>query len=648
MLIEIAHVSLILTLMLSLIQFSIPLIGAKHGWINWMKLSDTTAFLQFVLTCFGFFILMRAFIISDFTVKLVALNSHTMKPLIYKITGTWGNHEGSMLLWILILNFYGFLITIFGTRLPAELKCRVLSVQGLISAAFLGFLLFTSNPFARELAPPIDGNGLNPVLQDLGLAFHPPFLYLGYVGLSVTFSFAVAALLQGKIDSSWARWVRPWALSAWMFLTVGIALGSYWAYYELGWGGWWFWDPVENASFMPWLASTALLHSAAVVEKRNTLKSWTILLSILAFSFSLVGTFIVRSGVLTSVHAFASDPSRGVYLLIIVFLFILFALSLYAARFSSIKSVNQFAFFSRESGLVLNNLLLSVAALIVFIGTLWPLIVETLFNEKISVGAPFFELAFTPFIILLALLLPIGIILPWKRGKVANLKSNLLTVAILSVISGSAVWSFQTGGRILAPIGASLSVWIVLGSLFDIVKRIKLFEVTLLNSLKRLTKLPRGDLGRFVAHMGFGLMIFGVSAVSAWEIEDIRVAKLNEPYQVEDYTIQLTQVSEFAKFNYITRQGVILVKIGDDIITTLFPEKRFYPIQITSTTEASIHSNIFRDIYVVLGDNKSQDFWVVRTYIKPFILWIWLGASMIALGGIISLTDRRYRLAMFM
>ncbi len=645
MLIEIAHLSLILTFMLSIVQFIVPLYGAQRGWVNWMELAGKTASLQFFLTFISFFILIQAFIVSDFTVKLVALHSHSTKPLIYKITGTWGNHEGSMLLWIFILNLYGFFINFFGSGLPLGLKCRVLSIQGLISGAFLGFLLFTSNPFTRDLYPPIDGIGLNPVLQDLGLAFHPPFLYLGYVGLSVTFSFAVAALIQGEIDSFWARWVRPWALSAWIFLTIGIALGSYWAYYELGWGGWWFWDPVENASFMPWLASTALLHSAIVVEKRNTLKSWTILLAILSFSFSLIGTFIVRSGVLTSVHAFANDPTRGVYLLAIVFFFIILALTLYAVRFSSIKSINQFSLFSRESGLVMNNLLLSVSAVVVFIGTLWPLIVEILLNQKMSVGPPFFNIAFTPFMVFLALLLPIGSFIPWKRSKVKTVLFNFRFIAVVSILLGSAVWSLQTGGRILAPIGASLSIWIILGSLYDINKRMKLFSGMSLLTTRRLVRLPRSDIGKSIAHIGFGLMIFGISAVSAWEVEDIRVVGLNEPYTVQNYTIELTEVSEKAVLNYVTRKGFIQVKKDETVLATLFPEKRYYPVEGMATTEAAIDSNIFRDIYVVLGDSQSNNNWVLRTYIKPFVVWIWIGAFVIAFGGVLSLTDRRYRFA---
>ena len=632
-------------MILSFIQAFVPLIGANNGWLNWMKVADLTAVLQFALTAFSFFSLTYAFVYSDFSVKLVALNSHSLKPLLYKFTGTWGNHEGSMLLWVLILTFYGCLIAVFGTGLPISLRARVLSVQALISMAFLGFLLLTSNPFTRELYPPIDGNGLNPLLQDPGLAFHPPFLYLGYVGLSVTFSFAVAALIEGKINSSWARWVRPWALSAWVFLTIGIALGSYWAYYELGWGGWWFWDPVENASFMPWLASTALLHSAIVVEKRDTLKSWTILLAILAFSFSLIGTFIVRSGVLTSVHAFATDPTRGVYILGIVFFTISSALILFAVRFSTLKSTNQFAIVSRESGLIINNLLLSVSAIIVFIGTLWPLISETLFNEKVSVGAPFFNIAFTPFMVLLACALPIGATLPWKRTKSKLSISHLWSVLIFSVVSGALIWRQQTGGHMLAPIGITLAMWIIIGSIFDFLKKFNFLKTDIKSVFYRALHLPRSELGKSFAHIGFGLIIFGISCVSAWEVEDIRVVKINEEFKVENYSLNLLEVREYKVTNYFTRQALIVVSSAGRELLKLKPEKRFYPIQSITTTEAAIHTNAFRDVYVVLGDKKSDNSWVVRTYIKPFIVWIWIGAFVIAFGGILSLTDRRYRRA---
>ena len=396
-----------------------------------MDAAAPAAIVQFLAILLAFTMLMIAFVTSDFSVKLVASNSHSLKPMLYKVSGVWGNHEGSMLLWILILAFYGALVSLFGRRLPLVLKARVLSVQAMIGVAFLAFLLFTSNPFERLPFPPIDGNDLNPLLQDPGLAFHPPFLYLGYVGLSMTFSFAVAALIQGSVDAAWARWVRPWALLAWITLTIGIALGSWWAYYELGWGGWWFWDPVENASFMPWLIAVALLHSAIVVEKRETLKSWTVLLAILGFSFSLIGTFIVRSGVITSVHAFANDPERGVFILVILIIAIGGALTLYAMRANSFRSNVVFSPVSRESGLILNNLLLVVSTIVVFVGTIWPLLAELVMGRKLSVGAPFFELAFTPFMIILALALPVGAILPWKRAQLSRSGKPLFGALIL-------------------------------------------------------------------------------------------------------------------------------------------------------------------------------------------------------------------------
>ena len=417
MTVELGHLALILAFLVAVVQMVVPMVGAARGWADWMRLAVPAAVVQFALTLAAFASLMRAFAVSDFSVELVALNSHSAKPLIYKLAGTWGNHEGSMLLWMLILTLFGAMVAIWGGNLPPTLKARVLSVQATIAVAFFGFILLTSNPFARLPNPPFDGNDLNPLLQDPGLAFHPPFLYLGYVGLSMAYSFAIAALIEGRVDAAWARWVRPWTLLAWVFLTIGIAFGSIWAYYELGWGGWWFWDPVENVSFMPWLIAAALLHSAIVVEKRGTLKSWTILLAILAFSFSLIGAFIVRSGILTSVHAFANDPDRGVFLLLILAAFIGGSLTLYAWRAPVLRSDAVFATVSRESGLVLNNLLLVVATFVVFFGTIWPLLAEILTGRKVSVGAPFFDLAFTPFMVALAVVLPVGAVLPWKRGS---------------------------------------------------------------------------------------------------------------------------------------------------------------------------------------------------------------------------------------
>ena len=433
MIAELGHFALILAAAIAVVQMVVPFIGAARGWPGWMAIANPAATTQFLLTAFSFAALTYAFVVSDFSLRLVVLNSHSDKPLLYKITGVWGNHEGSLLLWVLILTLFGAMAAWFGGNLPPTMRARVLAVQASVAVAFFGFILLTSNPFLRMAVPPLDGQDLNPLLQDPGLAFHPPFLYLGYVGLSLSFSFAVAALIEGRVDAAWGRWVRPWTLAAWVFLTIGIALGSWWAYYELGWGGFWFWDPVENASFMPWLLAAALLHSAIVVEKRESLKNWTILLAILAFGFSLIGTFIVRSGVLTSVHAFANDPERGVFILMIIAVFMGGALTLYAARAGSMEAKGVFGLVSRESALVANNILLAVSCFVVFVGTIWPLVAEMFFDRKLSVGPPFFNAAFTPFMVLLAAILPIGALLPWKRAKVGRAMQQLWPYLVLAV-----------------------------------------------------------------------------------------------------------------------------------------------------------------------------------------------------------------------
>ena len=433
MITELGHFALILALGVAIVQAIVPLVGAHKGWTNWMAVAVPAATVQFLLVAFSFGALTYAFVTSDFSLKVVTLNSHSAKPMLYKVSGVWGNHEGSMLLWVLIVVLFGAMAAWFGEGLPPRLKARVLAVQSAIAVAFLGFVLFTSNPFIRLATPPFDGQDLNPLLQDPGLAFHPPFLYLGYVGLSMAFSFAVAALIEGRIDAAWGRWVRPWTLAAWINLTIGIGLGSWWAYYELGWGGFWFWDPVENASFMPWLFAAALLHSAIVVEKRESLKSWTILLAILAFGFSLIGTFLVRSGVITSVHAFATDPERGVYILAILAVFTGGSLTLFAARANAMEAKGVFGMVSRESALVFNNILLAVSSIVVFVGTIWPLVAEAFWGRKLSVGAPFFEAAFTPFMVVLAVILPFGAMLSWKRAKLKRVAKSLVPAMILAV-----------------------------------------------------------------------------------------------------------------------------------------------------------------------------------------------------------------------
>ena len=644
MLAEIGHLAVIIAFMVAIIQSVVPMIGAAKGYSGWMDAAAPAAVVQFLAVLLAFIMLTIAFVTSDFSVKLVASNSHSLKPMLYKVSGVWGNHEGSMLLWILILAFYGALVSIFGKRLPLVLKARVLSVQAMIGVAFLAFLLFTSNPFERLIFPPIDGNDLNPLLQDPGLAFHPPFLYLGYVGLSMTFSFAVAALIQGSVDAAWARWVRPWALLAWITLTIGIALGSWWAYYELGWGGWWFWDPVENASFMPWLIAVALLHSAIVVEKRETLKSWTVLLAILGFSFSLIGTFIVRSGVITSVHAFANDPERGVFILVILVIAIGGALTLYAMRANSFRSNVVFSPVSRESGLILNNLLLVVSTIVVFVGTIWPLLAELVMGRKLSVGAPFFELAFTPFMIILALALPVGAILPWKRAQLSRSGKPLFGAIILSITLGLLVWSLQTGGRMMAPIGLGLAGWVILGTLTDLIVRTRMLQLGFIAGLIRLCKLPRADWGKAFAHIGLGLTIFGIAAITAWESEDIRIAKVGERFEVSGYTFQFDDIKKINGKNYTADVGNISVFFDGKLVATLKPEKRFYPVQRMPTTEAGINSTLTRDLYIALGDAQG-DGWTIRTYVKPFAVWIWIGCMVMAMGGILSMSDRRLRIA---
>ena len=528
MITELGHFALILAFLVALVQAVVPLIGAHKRWPAWMAVAEPAASTQFLLTACAFGALMYAFIVSDFSLQLVTLNSHSAKPMLYKISGTWGNHEGSMLLWVLIVTLFGATAAWFGGNLPPTLRARVLSVQAAIAAAFFAFILFTSNPFVRLAVPPFDGQDLNPLLQDPGLAFHPPFLYLGYVGLSMAFSFAVAALIEGRVDAAWGRWVRPWTLAAWVFLTIGIALGSWWAYYELGWGGFWFWDPVENASFMPWLLAAALLHSAIVVEKRESLKSWTILLAILAFGFSLIGTFIVRSGLLTSVHAFANDPERGVFILMIMGFFMGGALLLYALRAGAMEARGVFGLVSRESALVANNLLLAVSCFVVFVGTMWPLLAEMFFDRKLSVGPPFFNMAFSPFMLALGLLLPIGSAMPWKRARIARAARPLRYVFVLALAIGGLAYAVQTGRSLLGPIGLFLAAWIVMGTIVDLMQRTGRGQ----GRFGRLMRLPRADWGKMVAHAGLGITMMGVCGLMAWQQEDIRVAQIGTPFEV--------------------------------------------------------------------------------------------------------------------
>tara|TARA_R110002074_G_scaffold13828_1_gene48822 strand:+ start:1711 stop:3672 length:1962 start_codon:yes stop_codon:yes gene_type:complete len=641
MITELGHFALILAFGVAVVQAVVPMIGAHRRLPGWMAVAEPAAGAQFALTALAFGALMWAFVTSDFSLRLVVANSHSAKPMLYKISGTWGNHEGSMLLWLLIVSLFGAMVAWFGGGLPPTLRARVLSVQAAIAVAFFAFILFTSNPFLRLATPPFDGRDLNPLLQDPGLAFHPPFLYLGYVGLSMTFSFAVAALIEGRIDAAWGRWVRPWTLAAWIFLTIGIALGSWWAYYELGWGGFWFWDPVENASFMPWLLATALLHSAIVVEKRESLKSWTILLAILAFGFSLIGTFIVRSGLLTSVHAFANDPERGVFILAIMAFFMGGALILFALRAGAMEAKGVFGLVSRESALVVNNLLLAVACFVVFVGTMWPLLAEMFFDRKLSVGPPFFNAAFTPFMVALGLIMPIGSVMPWKRAQIKRALWPLRYVFVLALAVASLAFAMQTGRSILGPMGLFLGAWLIMGTAVELALRTGRGA----NRMKRLLRLPRADWGKATAHSGLGVTIAGIAGLTAWSVDDIRVAQLDQPFDVGGYTLTLTGVEEKRGPNYLSTMGqVTLAKNGREI-AQMWPEKRFYPVAQMPTTEAAIDYNLARDVYVVIGDKQDGGGWTVRTYVKPLTNWIWIGSAMMALGGLLSLTDRRFRVA---
>ena len=641
MITELGHFALILAFLTAIAQAVIPLVGAHKRWPGWMAVAEPAATVQFLLTTIAFAALTWAFVTSDFSLRLVTLNSHTDKPMLYKITGVWGNHEGSMLLWVLIVTLFGGAVAWFGANLPPTLRARVLSVQAMIGAAFFAFILFTSNPFLRMASPPFNGQDLNPLLQDPGLAFHPPLLYVGYVGLSMTFSFAVAALIEGRVDAAWGRWVRPYTLAAWLFLTLGIGLGSWWAYYELGWGGFWFWDPVENASFMPWLISVAMLHSAVVVEKRESLKSWTILMAIIAFGFSMVGAFITRSGLLTSVHAFASDPDRGQFLLLIIAVAMIGALTLFAMRANVMQARGVFSPVSRESGLLLNNILLSVSCFVVFIGTMWPLVAEMLFNRKLTVGPPFFDAAFTPFMVALGLALPIGSMLPWKRATLGRVLRQLTPVFVLAVAIGMLAWAVQTGRSALGPMGLFLGAWLVGGAIVDIWSRTGRGS----GRPARLFRLPRADWGKAAAHAGFGVTVAGIAAMVAWEKEDIRVMQVGESLEIAGYALRLDDVGREQGANYNAILADFTLSRDGREIGQMRPEKRNYPVAQMPTTEAALNNGFLRDIYVVIGDPQNNGGWAVRTYYKPLANWIWGGTILMAIGGALSLSDRRYRVA---
>jgi cytochrome c-type biogenesis protein CcmF len=644
MIVELGHYALVMALAVALLQSVLPMWGARVGDERLMATAVPAALGQFLFAAAAFAALTRAHVVSDFSVLNVVENSHSLKPLIYKISGVWGNHEGSMLLWVTILALFGALVAVFGRGLPRVLRADVLAVQGWVAVAFYLFVLLTSNPFRRLPVPPMEGRDLNPILQDPGLAIHPPLLYLGYVGFSIAFAFAVAALIEGRIDAAWARWVRPWTLAAWVFLTLGIAMGSYWAYYELGWGGWWFWDPVENASLMPWLAGTALLHSAVVMERRDALKIWTILLAVLAFSLSLLGTFLVRSGVLTSVHAFATDPTRGVFILAILVVFVGGSLSLFAARAADLTRGGLFAPLSREGALVFNNLFLTSACAAVFFGTLYPLLLETTTGGRISVGAPFFDATFGPLMVPLLLAVPIGPFLAWKRGDLFAVAQRLALVFALALAGGAAVWWLKRGGPALAPLGIALALWLILGSLAEIAFRVKLFSEAPGRSLRRAVGLPRSAWGTMLAHLGLGLTLVGIVAESAWKVEEIRVMRPGDVVSLARFELTFEGSVDRPGPNYRETVARFVVRDGDHR-SLMEPSKRMFRARAMPTTETAIATfDGLSQLYLSVGDVQADGGVAMRMYWKPLVLAIWLGCLVMAIGGTVSLTDRRLRI----
>ena len=644
MIAEIGHYALVLALVLACIQGVVPFWGARRSDATLMQVADGTAIGQLIFVSLAFAALTNAYVTSDFSVLNVVENSHSAKPLIYKVTGVWGNHEGSMLLWALILVIFGAAVALFGRNLPQRLKADVLAVQAWVAIAFLLYLLIASNPFVRVDPAPLEGQDLNPLLQDIGLAVHPPLLYLGYVGFSIAFAFAVAALIEGRIDAAWARWVRPWTLAAWLFLTLGIAMGSYWAYYELGWGGFWFWDPVENASFMPWLAGTALLHSALVMERREALKVWTILLAILTFSLSLLGTFLVRSGVLTSVHAFAVDPQRGLFILVILAVFVGGSLALFGLRAGALKQGGLFAPVSREGALVLNNILLTTATATVLVGTLYPLALEAATGGKISVGAPYFNATFGPLALALLCAVPFGPLLAWKRGDLYWAAQRLWYAAGAALLAGAVAFYVEQGGPLLAPFAVAIALFVIVGAFAEIVERTQLFRVSPVVTLRRAAGLPRASWGAAFAHCGLGLTLLGVTAATAWSIERIDMMRVGQAMEVAGKSLVLTETGLRNGPNYQDFVARFTLRQSGVAVTEVESSKRVFAVRQMTTTEAGLVTFGFSQLYVSLGELQETDGAVaVRAEWKPLVLLIWIGPVLMAFGGLISLADRRLR-----
>ncbi len=637
---EIGQFALILALLLAIAQAVLPLVGAARGNLVWMGVARPASQGQFLFVALAFGCLAYSFVTNDFSVLNVASNSNSRLPVPYRFAATWGSHEGSMLLWVLMLAGWSAAVSIASRRLPEDMVARVLGVMGIISTGFLLFMLLTSNPFDRLFPAAADGRDLNPLLQDPGMVIHPPMLYMGYVGFSVAYAFAIAALLGGKLDSTWARWSRPWTTLAWCFLTIGIMLGSWWAYYELGWGGWWFWDPVENASFMPWIVGTALIHSLAVTERRGAFKSWTVLLAITAFSLSLLGTFLVRSGVLTSVHAFATDPKRGVFILIFLAIVTGGSLLLFALRAPKVGLGGKFEIVSRESLLLGNNVLLAAACGSVLLGTLYPLFLDALNLGKISVGPPYFDTVFAPLMAPAIFLMGVGPLARWKEARIPDLAMRLKWAAIIAVVSAILVPVIAGEWTLMKSFGYLLAFWVFAASLTSIRERIM---VGTKMEWSRLRQLPRGYWGMIAAHVGIGVFIVGVTTVKSYEVErDVRM-EVGDTVEVGGYTFRFEGADDVAGPNYSAARGSVIVSRNGKTIRTLHPEKRFYPVQQSTMTEAAIDSGLFGDLYVSLGEPVGAGAWSVRVYSKPFITWIWGGCVLMALGGFLALTDRRYR-----
>ena len=639
---ELGHFALILALCLALVQSTLPVIGAARGNPAWIAVARPAALAQLLFVIIAYGCLTYSFIVFDFSVAYVAQNSNSLLPLIYRISGVWGAHEGSLLLWVLVLSLWTGAVTIFSRSVPENMVARVIGVMGMVNVGFLLFMLLTSNPFDRLLPAPLDGKDLNPLLQDPGLIIHPPLLYMGYVGFSVAFAFAIAAMLGGRLDAAWARWSRPWTVVAWLFLTLGITLGSWWAYYELGWGGWWFWDPVENASFLPWLVGTALMHSLAVTEKRGTFKAWTVLLAISAFSLSLLGTFLVRSGVLTSVHAFATDPTRGVFILAFLVVVIGGSLLLYAWRAPAIRSHTSFEVVSRDTALLMNNVLLVVLAASILLGTLYPLVLDALGVGKISVGPPYFDSVFVPLAVPLAVLVGIGALSRWKQDSIRRLVLRLRSIALVSLIVGALLPLLMPYYTMGAAIGMVLAVWVTLTTLESLRERLasKGYTVAAARSL------PLGFYGMITAHLGIAVFIVGITLTSIYSIEEDVRMNPGDAHSLGGYEFRFTGVTEVQGPNYRAQQGHLTAYRDGTQVAVLEPQKRFYR-QGNPMTEAAIDAGLTRDLFVALGEPLGdQGAWSLRLYHKPFIRWIWMGPVFMAIGGVLAASDRRYRMAM--